>query len=254
MFQAPCRCDLVLGRKELKKIGLKFDFENNEMTWDDAAVQMKAHSADHSGIQDAMETNGLEEFALAESMLCDSLEEELFEDDDEDAFVLVAEEEEHEAEEAGCHSKKIPSSKCKKVTPEQAAEKCTHLNGEQKEGIKNVVKEHKELFNGKLGICKGEQVHLEIDKEAQPCHSRACPVPHAQSGVHKEELDRLVEIGAMEKTGRSEWIGPSFIKPKKDGRARWLSDFRGLNKALRRKVHLHQGFRTCSSRGKDTSI
>jgi hypothetical protein len=49
-------------------------------------------------------------------------------------------------------------------------------------------------------------------------------------------LDRLVSIGVLEAYGRSEWIAGTFIVPKKDGRVCWISDFRGLNKALKRKV------------------
>jgi len=41
----------------------------------------------------------------------------------------------------------------------------------------------------------------------------------------------------LEPCGRSEWIAGTFIIPTKDGRVRWISDFRGLNKALKRKVY-----------------
>ena len=55
--------------------------------------------------------------------------------------------------------------------------------------------------------------------------------------VFKEELDRLVSIGVLEPTGRAEWIAGTFIIPKKDSKVRWISDFRGLNKWLKRKVY-----------------
>jgi hypothetical protein len=37
-------------------------------------------------------------------------------------------------------------------------------------------------------------------------------------------------IEVLEKCGASEWGAGSFIIPKKDGRVRWVSDFRQLNK------------------------
>ena len=50
----------------------------------------------------------------------------------------------------------------------------------------------------------------------------------------KKYLDRLVSIGILIKINRSEWAAPSFIIPKKDGRVRFVSDFRQLNKKLKR--------------------
>ena len=50
------------------------------------------------------------------------------------------------------------------------------------------------------------------------------------------EVSRLVELGVLKKVNRSEWAAPSFIIPKKDGTARFINDFRELNKWIKRKV------------------
>ena len=55
--------------------------------------------------------------------------------------------------------------------------------------------------------------------------------------MFKEELNHLISIGIIEKTCCSEWIAGTFIVPKKDGRVQWITDFRGLNKSLWRKVY-----------------
>ena len=55
--------------------------------------------------------------------------------------------------------------------------------------------------------------------------------------VFTEELSRLISIGVIKKAQRSEWIAGTFIVPKKDGRVQWITDFRGLNKSLRRKAY-----------------
>jgi hypothetical protein len=57
--------------------------------------------------------------------------------------------------------------------------------------------------------------------------------------VHKEtiikELERLCELGVLERQSGSEWALQSFIMPKKDQTIRFLSDFWEVNKRLVRK-------------------
>ncbi len=57
--------------------------------------------------------------------------------------------------------------------------------------------------------------------------------------VHKEtiikEVERLCQLGVLERQPASEWALPSFIIPKKDKTVHFLSDFWEVNKRLVRK-------------------
>ena len=112
-----------------------------------------------------------------------------------------------------------------------------HLNREQKDDIEKLLTKHEKLFDGTLGLYPHKKVQIEIDPEAKPVHSRPYAVPIVHRDVFRKELENLVKRGVLSRTGESEWASPSFIIPKKDGRVRWISDLRALNKVIKRKQY-----------------
>jgi Retroviral aspartyl protease len=110
-----------------------------------------------------------------------------------------------------------------------------HLSAGQKQQLTSVLQCYEELFIGKLGLMPGKPVHLElIDKNIKPYHGKAYPVPQSMLKIFKEEINRLCHIGAIRKTTDSEWAAQGFAVPKKNGEIRFVTDFRWLNKNLRR--------------------
>ncbi len=51
------------------------------------------------------------------------------------------------------------------------------------------------------------------------------------------ELNHLVRIGVLASQQESEWVLPSFVTPKKDGRVRWISNLQQLKKVIRNKQY-----------------
>ncbi|CAJ1960535.1 unnamed protein product [Cylindrotheca closterium] len=119
----------------------------------------------------------------------------------------------------------------------EVADKQQHLTEDQRKLLAQALKNTDKIFDGQLGHYKHEKVPLELIENAQPVFSKAYSVPKQHEPAFLKELKHLQEIGVLERTGPSEWASPTFIIPKKDGRVRWISDLRQLNKNIKRKVY-----------------
>jgi hypothetical protein len=119
----------------------------------------------------------------------------------------------------------------------QMIDQLTHLNMHQKADLLQVLEKHQKMFDGTLDVYSHKKFHIDIDPDAKPVHARPYPIPWVHSATFKKELDHLVKIGVLALQGASDWASPTFITPKKDGRVRWVSDLRALNKVVKRKVY-----------------
>lgn len=109
-----------------------------------------------------------------------------------------------------------------------------HLNGKEQVKLKALLQKYEELFDGTLGTCKIECHHVELREDIKPYHDRPYQVPKVYEKALRNEIERLVKLNVLKKVNHSEWGDPCFPTPKKDGTIRFITDFRELNKKVKR--------------------
>jgi Reverse transcriptase (RNA-dependent DNA polymerase) len=127
-----------------------------------------------------------------------------------------------------CLSSDILQSKYKPLNIRQIAQGQKQLTPSQCDELEEILLKFPKLFSGGLGKFNGEKIHLNLDPTIPSVASHAYAVP---------ELNCLIQEAVLEPGTRSAWIAGKFIIPKKDGRVRWVSNFCGLNKAIKQKVY-----------------
>ena len=210
VFNSNSRYDVILGNDFLDKAGINLLFEHNKMTWLGLELPMRTRQQLRREDYDAMV-----------GTYVDQEEDEFMGEDWLDAFT----------------TSQILDAKYDKVTIDEVIAEQTHLNDAQKEDLHKVLSKFERLFSGKLGVYPHKKFHIDIDPNATPVHSRAYAVPRIHEATFKKELEHLVHIGVLSHQGASEWASGTFIIPKKDGRVRWVSDLRQLNKVIRRRTY-----------------
>lgn len=204
VFRGPCNYDIILGRDFLSKIGLVLDFDSHKIRWINRETEMK------------------DEVPVGMAQRLEELQDEYDDEDEKDLDAYV---------------NAILESRYEKVSAADVAAAQKHLTPERRRSIEVLVSNFPNLFSGELREYKGKKIHLEVEPDAVPVHARPYSVAHVHIAVFKQELKRLVEIGVLRPCGATNWASPSFVIPKKDQRVRWVSDFRSLNKVLKRRVY-----------------
>ena len=236
IFHTTCRYDMIIGRDLLQQLGFQLDFSSNTIQWDDTSLPMRPLPPEPPSTEPNL-ANQLYLEAIDDTLqdscpcgICDTYQQ--------DGEISEPTPDDEHYDGLGYKSKTILSSKYTQTNTDHLVEtECKHLSNDQQNDLKQLLRKYDKLFDGKLKKFNGNPIHLDLEPNAQPHRSATYTVPHTQRDIFQRELQRLVDIGVLEPCGRSEWIAGTFIIPKKDGKVRWITDFRGLNRVLKRKVY-----------------
>ncbi len=189
--------DIILGRDFMTELSLEISYVDNCVNWDNLSVPLKQEGCDQSSF-----------------------------------FIR---EESKSITESTNRIKRILDAKYEKADLPSLVARQSKLNGKQQKLLLALLEKYASLFDGTLGTFKDTAYNIELKEGAKPYHARPYPIPKIHEQGFRLEVERLCEIGVLKKVNRSSWGAPCFIIPKTDGTIRFLSDFRELNKLIRRK-------------------
>ena len=96
-----------------------------------------------------------------------------------------------------------------------------------------LLQEYSAVFKEDLGPMQKFTANLHLQPEGRPRFRKARPVPFALKSALESELDRLENMGILEKVTHSQWASPVVAVPKADGRLRLCGDYKAtLNPVL----------------------
>ena len=221
-----CIYDFVFGRDYMHRYGIDLRFSEGVIEWDGMRMSMK-----HP--KDLQPNEPLKDPEKEEGDSIDWLESQC-------ECHLYSLDMEIKFESWHMQAREIKDAKYEKQDPLRVTQDQKHLTQDQRNKLHALLTKYQELFEGTLGTWPDEEVTVELTADAKPYHcGKPIRIPHAHIATLKKEVDRLVEIGVLEKVDDNSkagpWCAPSFIIPKKDGRVRFITDYRELNKCIKRK-------------------
>ena len=195
--------DMIIGMDLMCQLGINIDCADKSIKWEGNEIPMKTRKI----IQDEEVMHMLYYAATTPEVL----------------------------EEAEQRQDRILDADYSKIAIDPFVQELKHLSSHERSLLAITLKKFPTLFGGGLGELKIPPISLELIPGSKPYHSRPFPVPQSLEKTTKKEMHRLTDIGVFKKDSDSEWAAPTFIKPKKTGDVRILTDFRRLNACIKRK-------------------
>jgi hypothetical protein len=141
--------DIILGTNFLSKTEIKLNYSEGNMEWFDCSIPL----CPPGGLD-------LKEFDAMEDMFHIQVKDKIFGEDW-----------------LECFATEILDAKYERTDVAKVVKRLTHLNVHQKAELLQLLQENNKMFNGTLGIYPHKKVHIDIDPNAKPVHSRPYPVP-----------------------------------------------------------------------------
>jgi hypothetical protein len=139
----------ILGTNFLSKTGIKLNYSKENMEWFDCSIPLCPPGGLDSKKFDAME-----------DMFHIQVEDEIFSEDW-----------------LECFATEILDAKYERTDVAEVVNGLTHLNAHQKADLLQVLQDNNKMFDGALRVYPHKKVHIDIDPNAKPVHSRPYPVP-----------------------------------------------------------------------------
>ena len=92
--------------------------------------------------------------------------------------------------------------------------------------LEQMLQEYSEVFSPELGTLRGVKAKLEVKPDARSRFHKPRSVLYAIKGAIERDLERLEEIGVLQKVKYSDWAVPIVPVPKSDGGIRICSDYK----------------------------
>ena len=110
-----------------------------------------------------------------------------------------------------------------------------HLTNTQKEQLEGFLKEFEDLFQGKVGNYKGNNIKFELKPGTRPFYSKPYSIPVSFLQLTKDAIQDMIEQAVLREAPEdTNWAAPIFCVPKKTKGVRVVSDFPALNRSIKR--------------------
>ena len=111
------------------------------------------------------------------------------------------------------------------ISTEKSVNEVTE-KGPFKRSLGQILDEHKEVFEEKLGQLADIKANLKLIERAEPVFKRVRPVPFALQDEVDRELKKWEDSGIAERIEYSDWGTPLVVVPKPGGGVRLCGDYK----------------------------